>query len=106
MEEDNRVFPFFNEEEVRQNTFIMMLMAQNELFKRLNEVNSDKPQLTKDEFFILIQSSPFFQDMLRDAVISAVKLTDWEKCHDIAAANSSKRELDENNFRRDNIKFV
>lgn len=106
MEEDNRVFPFFDEEEVRQNTFIMMLMAQNELYKRLKDVNKDRPELTKDEFFIAVQNSTDFQEMLRETVISAVQLTDWSKCHDIAASNLMRREADEEKQRRDNIKFV
>ena len=104
--EDNRIFPFFTEDEVKQNTFFMMLMSQEELLKRVNEVNTDKEKLTKDEFFNLLQNSPNLQELLKDAVITAVRLTDWVKCHDIAAANQAKKEKEENQIRRENIRLV
>ena len=106
MDADNRVFPFFSKEEIKENSFIMMLMAQNELFERVNDVKKGDTELTKEQFFVLLQNSPDLTEMLREAVISSIKLIDWGKCHDIATAKLAMRQKEETQIRRDNIKFV
>ena len=103
---DNKIFPFFTEEEVKQNGLILMLLAQNALLERTNAIVKDGDKLTNEQFFAVLQSSPNLQDILRDAVSVPIKLIDWDRCHDIAVSNSLKREKEEENKRRENIKLL
>ena len=108
MNSNNLVYPFFSEKEILENVTTVMLMAQDELYKRVNRVNEEtninNTDLTKEQFIALLQSSQNLQDILREAVITAVNLIDWERCCDIATANLITNEKEEQ-LRRSNIKL-
>lgn len=103
---DNRIFPFFNEDEVKQNGLVLMLLAQNSLLERMNSTISEDKQITKEGFFAILEGSEELREMLRDAVEAGIKSIDWDHCHDIAIAKSVAREQVDAEKRRENIKHL
>ena len=103
---DNRIYPFFNEDEIKQNGLVMMLLAQNTLLDRMNATISEDKQMTKESFFTVLENSEDLRDMLREAVEAGIKSIDWDHCHDVAIAKYVSHEQVDAEKRRENIKHL
>lgn len=104
--DDKTIYPFFNDEEVKQNGLILMMLAQDALFERMNAMLDEGKKLSDETFLAVIESSPNLQEILRDAVSTGINHIDWHTCHDIAVAHSIKRDEDEATMRRERIKML
>lgn len=105
MKDNELLFPFFTEQEILENVYKIMITAQNEFFQRVNNINDARPDLTKEQFFKLLDSSPKLQGVLREAVKVAIKLIDWDTCLDIATSSMATKEKEQQK-RQDNIKLI
>jgi len=83
----NEVYPFLSNEEIIEKAYKIMLLAQDMLYEKVNEVHDAKTKLTKENFFMLLQNSKNLQGVMSEAVDIAIKLIDWDRCFDIATAH-------------------
>jgi len=105
MNSNELIFPFFTEQEILENVYKIMNTAQDEFFQRVNNINENRPNLTKEQFFKLLDSSPKLQGVLREAVRVAINLVDWDTCLDIATSSMATKEKEQQK-RQDNIKLI
>jgi len=87
MKNDNRVVTFFTEDEIQGYFQAMMYKAQETLYERIVFNNPQNPFLTKEKFFEVVSANESLPEVMKNTVLVAIEIVDWEECLNITMLN-------------------